>query len=159
MRKARLARVFACLAVVGVTLAVTASGALASDASIKALFKSYNSKILVAEGHLETAIGVYKTSHEATPVEEALSHSTAVVHSLEVKMSHQRAVSDRVKAGKAKIVKGLKTVIVAYGQLKAAFEAKSASPETAVEDAQKAEAAVKKGRKELLEGAKLIVAR
>jgi hypothetical protein len=59
--------------------------------------------------------------------------------------------------GKAKIVKGLKAVVVAYGQLKAAFEATTASPETAVEDAQKAEVIVKKGRKELLEGVKLVV--
>ncbi len=160
MRKARLARVFACLAAVSVILAVPVSGASASDASIKTLFKSYNSKILVAEGHLATAIGEYKTSHNATPVEEALSASTVVVHSLEVKIARQTAGAQRVKEGKAKIVKGLKAVIVAYGQLKAAFEAKTASsPEAAVEDAQKAELAVKKGRKELLEGVKLILAR
>jgi hypothetical protein len=159
MRKARLARVFACLVVVGMTLSVSVSGASASDASIKASFKSYNSKILIAEGHLATALGEYKTSHNATPVEEALSHSTAVVHSLEVKIARQAAGAPRVKEGKAKIVKGLTAVVVAYGQLKAAFEAKTASPEAAVEDAQKAELAVKKGRKELLEGVRLIAAR
>jgi hypothetical protein len=157
MRSMKPVRALACLVVAGVMLAVPVSGASASGAGIKALFKSYDSKILVAEGHLATAIGEYKTSHDGAPVVAALTHSTAVVHSLEVKVARQTAQSHRVKVGKAKIVKGLKAVIVAYGQLKAAFEATPASPQTAVEDAQKAEVAVKKGRKELLEGVKLVV--
>jgi hypothetical protein len=152
MRKARLARVFACLAVVGAILAVPVSGASASDASIKNLIKSYNSKLLVAEGHLISAIGEYKTNRNPAPVVSALDRSISVLRSLKTSIAGQTAASTRVKEGKAKLVKGLQSVIVAYGKLKIAIGEKAGSPTAAVENAKKADAAVKAGRKQLDEG-------
>ncbi len=47
-------------------------------------------------------------------------------------------------------------MIVAYGHLKVAFGEKAGSPSAAVENAEKADLAVKRGRLELAEGLKLL---
>lgn len=158
MKRLRLARLLACPVVLVGLLAIPVSGASASDASIKSLIKSYNAKLLVAEGRLVTAIGEYKTSRNPAPVVSALDHSIRVVRSLRTRIADQTARSTRVKSGKAKLVKGLRAVIVAYGKLKIAFGEKAGSPAAAVENAKKADAAVKRGRAELAEGLKLILA-
>ena len=63
---------------------------------------------------------------------------------------------EQEQQAKAKIEKGLQAVIVSYQGLDTAFGEKSVNPEEAKAEATKALAAVKKGRKELLEGAKLL---
>ncbi len=135
---------------------IPVAGASASDASIKSLIKSYNSKLLVAEGHLVSAIGEYKTSRNPAPVITDLDHSISVLRSLKTKVSAQTAASTRVKRGKAKLVNGLQAVIVAYGHLKVAIGEKAGSPAAAKENAVKADAAVKRGRKDLDEGLLLL---
>ncbi len=149
-------RLAICAAVAGSALAGPVSGASASDASIKAVIKSYDSKILVAEGHVLTALGEYKNTGEPADVQSAISSSISVLSSLESKVAAQPASSTRVKAGKAKFDKGLKTVVVAYRHLKSAIGEKKASPQAAKEEAKKALSAVKAGAKELKEGAKLL---
>jgi hypothetical protein len=64
-------------------------------------------------------------------------------------IAREAAVSTRVKEGKAKLVKGLQSVIVAYGKLKVAIGEKAGA---AAENAKRADAAVKAGRKDLEEG-------
>lgn len=133
-------------------LAAPVSGASASDASIRSLIKSYNPKLIVAEGHLISAIGEYKTSRNPAPVVSALDRSITLLRSLRTSIAGQTAFSNSVKEGKAKLVKGLESVIVAYGKLKIAIGEKAGSPTAADENAAKADVAVKRGRKELEEG-------
>jgi hypothetical protein len=156
MNRSRSMRIAICAAVVGGALAGPVAGASASDASIKAVIKSYNSKILVAEGHALTALGEYKSTGNPANVQSALTQSIDVLSSLKSKIAGQSASSSKVKEGKAKFEKGLAAVIVAYRRLKTAIGEKKSSPEAAKTEAKKAVSAVKVARKELLEGAKLL---
>jgi hypothetical protein len=147
--------VVAAAAVLGV-LAGPVAGASASDASIKSVIKSYDSKILVAEGHVVSALGEYKTTGDPTKVDAAITKSVAVLRSLKTAIGTQSASSTKVKEGKIKVEKGLKGVIVAYLHLKTAFGEKSASPAAAKEQASKALKSLKEANSELKEGAKLL---
>ncbi len=141
----------------GCGLTGPATMASVSDASIKAVIKSYNSKVLIAEGHLVTAIvliaeghlvtaiGEYKKSGSPAKVQTAIQKETSVLLSLESKIKSQSASSPRVKLGKAKFVKGLQKVVVAYRHLGKAFG-----------EAKKAVSIIKNARVELREGAKLL---
>jgi hypothetical protein len=137
-------------------LAGQVAGASASKASIKAAVKSYDSRILVAEGHLVSAIGEYKASKNPAAVESALTSSIEVFQSLRKKISHQSAVRPKVKAGKAKLIKGLATVAVAYERLKTAYADRQTSPAAAQAAVESSLVAVKAGRRELSEGIKLL---
>jgi hypothetical protein len=149
-------RIVLCGAVLAGMLVGPISGAAASDASIKAVIKSYNSKVLVAEGHLVTAIGEYKKSGDPTAVQAAFKQSIAVIGSLRSKIASQTASSKRVKLGQAKFDKGLESVIVAYKRLSKAIGEKKVSPAAAKAEAKKAVSAIKSARIELKEGAKLL---
>jgi hypothetical protein len=149
-------RVALCAVALGGMLAGQVSAASASDASIKAVIKSYDSQILVTEGHLVTAIGEYKKSGNPSGVQTALQKSIKVLASLKSKIAAQSASSQRVKLGKAKFEKGLQSVIVAYGHLKKAFGEKKVSPQAAKAEAKKAVSAIKSGSIQLKEGAKLL---
>jgi hypothetical protein len=152
----RTMRTFACVAMVGGALGGPISGASASDASIKSVIKSYDSKILVAEGHVVTAIGQYKKNGNPSGVTVALGKSIVVLRSLKSAIGAQSVSSAKVKEGKIKFEKGLKGVIVAYQHLKTAFGEKSASPQAAKVQASKALKSIKAARGELQEGAKLL---
>lgn len=156
MAYARRSAVACCLMALVVILAGPVSGASASKASIKAALKSYDGKIDVAEGNTLTAIGEYKTTKNATPVEEAITASVTVLSALRTKISHQSAGPPKVKAAKSKLVKGLEAVIVSYGKLKTAFSLQASNPQAAQAEVTKALAAVKSGRKKLNEAAKLL---
>ena len=156
MTNLKRVRLAACAATLCAVMMGPATGASASSAGIKAAIKSYNSKILVAEGHVVTALGEYKTSKDPAGVQTALTESISVIHSLKDKIALQSAGRPRVKRAKAKIEKGLQAVILSYQRLDTAFGEKGVNPEEAKAEATKALAAVKKGRKELLEGAKLL---
>ena len=145
-----------CLAALVVMAVGPVTGAWASKASIKGALKSYDGKIAVAEGHTLTALGEYKTTKNAAPVEEAISQSVTVLSALRTKIESQSAGTPKVKAAKSKLVKGLEAIILSYGKLKAAFADKASSPEAAQAEATKALAAVKIGRKQLNEAAKLL---
>jgi hypothetical protein len=137
-------------------LAGPVSGASASKASIKSALRSYSGKIAVAEGHTLTALGEYQTTHNAVPVEEALASSVTVISALRTKVEHQSAGTAKVKTAKRKLVKGLGSIISAYEKLKVAFADKATSPEAAQAEATKALAAVKTGKAQLQEAAKLL---
>lgn len=157
MRYRRILPVAVCVAALGAaSLVGPVSGASASDASIKAVVKSYTSRIDIAEGHLLTAIGKFKQSGNPQEVDAALGKSIGLFTSLKAKIAAQSASSGRVKMGKAKLEKGLGKIVVAYERLKTAFGEKKTSPSAAKAEAKKALLAVKSGRKELLEGAKLL---
>jgi hypothetical protein len=151
-----IVRAVACVAVVGGLLVGPVGAASASDASIKSVIKSYESKILVSEGHVVTAIGEYKTSGDPTGVQTAIAQAANVLGSLKSAIASQSASSPKIKEGKAKFEKGLRDVILAYQHLKKAFGAKKASPQIAKAEAKKALSAIKKGNKELRAGAKLL---
>jgi hypothetical protein len=68
-------------------------------------------------------------------VVSALDRSITVLRSLKTSIAREAAVSTRVKEGKAKLVKGLQSVIVAYGKLKVAIGEKAGSPAAAAENA------------------------
>jgi hypothetical protein len=156
MRRMKLVRTAACLAALCGVLLIPVTGASASDASIKSLIKAYNPKLLVAEGHVVSAIGKYKENRNPAPVVNALDQSITVLRSLKTKIAAQAASSTAVKEGKAELVKGLQAVIDAYGKLKIAIGEKAGSPSAALENAKKADAAVKAGRLDLAEGLKLL---
>lgn len=156
MRNMRKVEVAVCAVLLCGALAGSVAGASASDASIKSVIKSFNSKILVAEGHVVSAIGEYKKSGDPTGVKSAIDKSIAVLNSLKAKVAVQSAPSGRVKKGKTKLVKGLAAVVNAYKKLSIAFGEKKVSPAAAKAEAVKAVSAVKKGRIELREAVKLL---
>ncbi len=152
----RLAGPIACVAALGGVLGGPVGAASASDASIQAVMKSYESKILVAEGQVVTALGEYKMSGVPTGVEAAVVNSSETLRSLKAAIAAQPAVSARVKRGKAKVETGLGSVILGYRQLDVSFAERQSRPVHANAEAKKALRTVKKGSKELKEGAKLL---
>jgi hypothetical protein len=137
-------------------LGAAATSASASDASIKQVIKGYNPRILVAEGHVVSAIGEYEKTGEPRRVQTALSATIKVLRSLREKIAAQSAGKANVKAGKAKLIKGLTSVILAYQHLSTAFGLKKSSPTAAKEQAKKARLAIRAGRKQLREGLRLL---
>jgi hypothetical protein len=158
MNNLRPSRALALAALVCSVALIPVASASASGASIKSAIKSYNSKILVAEGHVVSALGEYKQTKNPAGVQAALSESITVISALKSKVAHQSAGRPRVKKAKLKIEKGLEAIIVSYQKLATAYGEKTANPEAAIAEGTKALAAVKVGRKELLEGVKLLVA-
>jgi hypothetical protein len=152
----RAVRMVVCAATLGAVTMGPVSGASASSASIRAAIKSYSGKVDVAEGHVVSALGEYKTSKEPAGVQAALKEAVTVLAALKAKVAVQSTGRPRVKKAKTKIEQGLQGVIVAYKGLEVAFGEKATSPEAASAEAKKAEAAVKKGIAELREGVKLL---
>jgi hypothetical protein len=118
--------------------------------------KTYEPKILVAEGQVVVALGEYKTSGVPTGVEAAIVNSSEILRSLKAAIAAQPAVGAKVKRGKAKVETGLGSVILGYRQLDISFAELKTLPVHAKAEARKALATVKKGTKELSEGAKLL---
>jgi len=132
---------------------------LASSRSIKLVIRSYNGKVEVAEGHVETTAGAYEQSSDPkdpAPVEAAINESVAVLSSLKAKVALQSAHAPRVKKAKARIEKGIGEVIVGYGYLTTAFAEKATDPEAATAEAKKSVALAEEGRSNLLAGVKLL---
>jgi hypothetical protein len=156
IRAAGTGRVALCAAMVVGVLAGPVSGASASDASIKAVIKSYNSKLLIADGHLTTALGEYKETGNPSGVQTAFKKSIGVLAALEGKIASQKASSPRVKLGQSKFDKGLQAIIVAYRRLSKAIGEKKVSPTAAKAEAKKAVSAIERARVLFKEGAKLL---
>jgi predicted acyltransferase len=155
--KIRRGVLLACSAVLlGGGLLGPVASAGASDASIKSVIKSYSSRILVAEGHVVSALGEYKKSGDPSGVTSAITASVSVLRSLKSAIRTQIASSPKVKQGKAKFEKGLQKVIVGYQHLKTAFGEKKARPQAAKQQAAIALNSLKRAKKELNEGAKLL---
>lgn len=156
MTHARRSVAACCLAALAVMLAGPVTGAGASEAGIKAAIRAYSGKIDVAEGHVLTAVGEYKTTHNAAPVEEAITASISVLSALRTKIVHQSVAIPKIRTAKSKLVKGLGAVITAYEKLKAAYSDKASSPTTAQSEAEKAIVALKSGSKQLKEAIKIL---
>lgn len=159
MTSNRAARLTACVAVLSGLLIGPVSSASASKASIKSAIVSYSSKIDVAEGGVLTAVGEYKAApdpKDPAGVEAAISKSVAVLGALKTKVARQSAAAPRVKRAKSKIQAGLQAVIVGYKELSVAYGEIASQPEAASSEATKADLVVKKGRKQLSEGVKLL---
>jgi hypothetical protein len=152
----RSRRVVACLAVLFTAVAIPVTSASASDATIKAAMRSYNARLLVDEGHLVTAFGEYKTSHNPSGVQAALATTITAVRGLKSKVAAQGANRHSVRMGKAKIETSLQGIISAYGRLSTAYGERSTNPEAAKREAANALIAVDKARTELAEGMKLL---
>lgn len=144
------------VAILSAALLGPVASASASDASIKRVFKSWDAKLLIAEGHLESTLGEYKTKRDPAPVEGAISKSIEVLRGLKGGVARQSTVSSQVKRGKAKVVNGLGKLIVAYEHLKKAFAVKATSKQAAEQQIAKAKLALKRGAVEFLEGATLL---
>jgi hypothetical protein len=151
-----IARAGTCMATLGALMLGPVAGASASSASIKAAFESYSGKIDVAEGHAVTAIGEYKTSKNPAAAQAAIGESITVLSGLKSKVAAQSAGKPKVKKAKRKIEEGLAAVIASYRLLSTAIGEDVSNPEAAKAETAKAEVAVKRGRKELLEGVKLL---
>jgi hypothetical protein len=154
--RVRTVRAIACAVVLGAALGGSISSASASDASIKSVIKSYGSRILLAEGHVLTALGEYKKTGNPREVTTTIGKSIVVLRSLKSALGAQSASSPKVSEGKVKFEKGLKGVIVAYQHLKTAFGEKKARPRAAKRQARKALKSIDEASGELKEGAKLI---
>jgi hypothetical protein len=156
IRTARTGRVALCAAVLVGALVGPLSGASASDASIKAVIRSYNAKLLIADGHLATALGEYRKSGNPSGVQAALKKSIAVIGALKSRIASQKASGRRVKLGQAKFDKGLQAIVVAYKHLSTAIGEKKVSPTAAKAEARKAVTAIDRARVLFKEGAKLL---
>jgi len=152
----KVVRALALTALCGGLAAAAPVAACASDASIQRTIKAYSPQILETEGRVLTAIGQYKETRKAGPVESALNGAIKVLQSLKAAISGEKARSVKVKDGKDKLETGLGSVVQAYDHLKLEFEPKPTSKGAAKRQAEKADAAVKKGEKQLAEGLKLL---
>lgn len=136
MRRIVLAGCLAALCTAAVT--GPASSAWASDASIKAAVRSFDTKIVASEEKAAGAIREYRSTGDPKPVQTALSEAISVLRALKAKIAGQSAKTSRVKAGKAELLKGLRDVIRSYQHLSTAFGVKSLSPSAAKAQAEKA---------------------
>ena len=155
-KTAATGRAALCAAVLVGVLVGPVSAASASDASIKAVIKSYNAKLLIADGHLTTALGEYKKTGNPSDVQAAFKKSIAVLSSLKAKIASQKASNPRVKLGQTKFDKGLQAIVVAYERLSKAIGEKRVSPAAAKAEAKKAVSAIDRARVLFKEGAKLL---
>jgi len=156
MTHVKSVRAVACGVTLCVALLGPAAGASASRASIKAAIRSYSGKILIAEGHVVSALGEYKTTKQPAAAETALGESVNVLKALRAKVAAQPASKPRVKEAKTKILEGLHAVIVSYTSLATALDEKASDPTAATAEAEKFLAAAKKGIKELRQGTLLL---
>jgi hypothetical protein len=145
-----------CLAVLGGVLMGPVSGASASAASIKNVIGSYNASVLVAEGHVVSAIGEYKKTGDPKGVQAAIASSIKVLRSMKSRIAAQAAVRRRVEAGKANLEHGLEAIIVGYERLATAYGEQNANPGAASALIAKAARTLLRGRKELAEGLTLL---
>jgi hypothetical protein len=156
MSKTRAARAGLGLLVVLGALAGPVAGASASRASIRALIEGWTPKILVSEGHVVSAVGEYKTARDPAPVEAAIGEAIGTLRTLRTGILRQPAVRPRVKKAKNDLVDGLREVIIAYERLESAFREKGLSPVAADRNAGRASVLVKRGQRDLREGARLL---
>ena len=156
MRRQKGVRMALVLVVTACVAAVPVSGASASKASIKTVLKSFSGKVDVAEGHVLTALGTYKSTHDPAPVDAAIGSSVKVLKELRSKIAAQSASKPPVKAAKTKLLKGIAAVIVAYEHLGTAYQEHGSSPPTAEAEAKLALSELKTGLKQLKEAAKLL---
>lgn len=134
----------------------SASTAWGSETSIKAVIVSYAGKIEIAEGRVITAVGEFRETKNVAPLETAISGSVSVLRTLQARLSRQGAHSSRVKEAKAKIVGGLRELVVAYEQLAAAYNEYLTNPNAARSAALSAQGLVVEGRNEVMQGIKLL---
>lgn len=144
-----------CAGSVSALLAVPVT-ASASDATIKHTIKVFSPRILETEGRVETAVGEYKTTRHAAPVERSLSNAMQVLRELKNTIASEHAGSKPVREGKHKLELGLASVIRAYEHLERAFDVKAANTQAAKKQAEKADRAVKEGQRQLAEGIDLL---
>ena len=133
------------------------AGASASKGIIESAIASYNSRILVAEGHVVTAARCIQHDERRCGVETAIGRSISVLGGLRGKVAIQPADRPRVRLAKLKIATGLQTVIGSYRRLGTAFAEQATDPAASMADATAALTAVKTGRRELLDGVKLLL--
>lgn len=143
-------------AIAALGLAGPVSGAAASAAGIKHALKTYQGRVLVAEGHVVSAEGTYTTTKEPAPVVAAIEESVKVLGELRSAVQRQSAARPKIKEAKRLIVTGVGDVITAYGNLKTAFSEKSVDEAVAKAEAEKAIAAVKVARGDLEKAGKLL---
>jgi hypothetical protein len=134
----------------------SASAAWGSESSIKAVILSYAGKIDIVEGRVVTAVGEFRETKNVAPLETAISGSVSVLRTLQAKLSRQGAHSTRVKKAKAKIVGGLRDLVVAYEELAAVYNEYLTNPTSARSTALSAQGLVVEGRNEVIQGIKLL---
>jgi hypothetical protein len=156
MSYSRAARFAICLAVLGAVLVGPATGASASDASIKQAIKTAEPGIIVAEGEVVSGLGQFKKTGNPAAIQQALTNSIGALSSLKSNIAAQTAQSPKVKKAKAKLEKGLSEVVLAYKRLKTAIGEHATSKKAAKAEAKKALKALKKASTELIEGFKLL---
>ena len=137
-------------------LAGGAASAGASDASIKAVVKSYETTLLNDTGNLKASLVAYQRSGDSSVVRASLGKLVADLGSLRNKVRAQTAVSPRVKAGKTKFVKGIGAIQVAFARLAKAFTISKVKPAAAKVEAKKAQTALNKGNRQLRQAEKLL---
>lgn len=135
---------------------IAPAGALAGKASIHEVIAKALPGILKAEGHVLAAEGEYAQTKDPTTLDTAIDKSVATLGALKRKVASQSASAPKIKAGKAKVVKGLEGIIVGYGHLKTAFADKASDPTTSKTEAESALADVKSGKKALNAGIALL---
>ena len=144
----------AVLAVGGLAGSVTSAGA--SDASIKAVIQSYNGVITSDEGRVLTAIGTAESSGNAAPVHVALVAEERDLHVLRSKVAAQSASSPRGRAGKAKFLAGIGSIVRAYRKLDKGVGELKVNPAAGRADVKRALAIVRKGRAQLKASVRLL---
>ncbi len=156
MTRTRTLRAVSLLAVSAVVLVGPVTGASASKASIKQALKSFSGRVDVAEGEVLTAVGNYKTTKEAAPVETAIGKSVTVLKALKAKIAAQSAARPRIKMAKTKLVKGIGAAIVSYEHLSTAYAEHGTNQPAAEAEAVAALTKLKSAQKQLKEAAKLL---
>jgi hypothetical protein len=137
-------------------LAGPMAGAGASDASIKAAIKSYNGVITSDEGRVLTAIGTAESTGNAAPLQLALVAEERDLHALRSKVAAQSASSPRGRAGKAKFLAGIGSIVKAYRKLGKGVGELKANPAAGRADIKRALTIVKRGRAQLNAAVKLL---
>ncbi len=143
-------------ALTALAIAGPVSDAAASGAGIKRAIKSYEGKILVAEGHLLSAEGTYKATKVAAPVVAALEENVKVLTQLRSAVARQSAARPKIKQAKHLVLAGIGSLLTAYEKLKTAFSEKTVNETAAKAEAEKAVLAARTAKLDLRRAGKLL---
>ena len=128
----------------------------ASTSSLRAVINTAGPTITFDEGRVLTSLGTYESTGNPAPVRLAIAAEIKDLNALKFAVAAQSSSTLRVKKGKAEFLKGIRSIVSAYGKLSKAFGEATIKPQAAKAEAKKAVVIVHKGRRQLKAAIKLL---
>jgi hypothetical protein len=152
----RFTRAAVSAAAVGCGVLGSATGAQASDASIRATVKSAVPKIVHSQARILDGLATYEKTHSPTALIKSIKAQNRDLSALETKVAGQTASTPNGTKGKADIVTGLRLIIGSNRTLTKELQRSSAHKPVSNAKMKAAAKADVKGNADLNAGGKLL---